>query len=129
MNVVRGRAGKQSEKRGGTFTGTVWGDSVLKEDGITVNNVFFEPNARTFWHRHGIGQVLIVTAGAGYVVNRDGEVNSVRAGDIVHIPAGEVHWHGASPESIFLHTAISVQTTEWLEEVSDEDYQKACKQG
>lgn len=127
MQVIRGRAGKQSEKRGETFTGTVWADSVFKDADITVNNVFFEPKARTFWHRHEVGQLLIITHGAGYVASRDGEAHSVRAGDTVYFPAGEVHWHGAGPNSYMLHIAISLKNTEWLEEVSDEDYQKATQ--
>lgn len=128
MQVVRGRAGIKSEKRADTFTGGVWGDSVLKDEGITVNNVFFEPGGHTFWHYHEMGQMLIFNEGAGYVVKRDGEVIAGRAGDIVYISAGEVHWHGAGPDSYLLHTAISLKKTVWLDEVTADDYQKACKQ-
>ena len=73
MRIARGRAGTPSEQRGPTFTGRVWADPVFAaEDGIMVNNVFFEPGARTHWHTHGVAQVLYVIAGEGRVQSRDG---------------------------------------------------------
>jgi quercetin dioxygenase-like cupin family protein len=90
-----------------------------------VNAVFFPPGGRTHWHRHERGQVLLVTAGRGYVQVRDGEGTWVAAGDVVHFPPGEEHWHGAGPESYLLHTAISLGTTEWLEAVSPADYERS----
>jgi quercetin dioxygenase-like cupin family protein len=122
-----GRTGKPSEQRGATFTGRVWADPVLPaEDGIMVSNVFFEPAARTHWHRHELAQVLQVLAGEGRVQSRDGSGSKLQAGDTVHIPAGEEHWHGAAPESYLLHLAVSVGVTEWLEAVSAEDYASAA---
>ena len=127
MRVAKGgRAGKPSEERGATFTGRVWADPVLAaEDGIMVNNVFFEPAARTHWHTHGVAQVLHVLAGEGRVQSRDGTGSKLQAGDTVHIPAGEEHWHGAAPDSFLLHLAVSVGATEWLDAVSDADYAMA----
>ena len=129
MRISRGRqAGKGSEMRGATFTGRVWADPVLApQDGVTVNTVFFEPAARTHWHSHDIGQVLYVTHGEGYARSKDGTGGRLTPGDVVHIPAGEVHWHGAGPDSYMLHVAISLGGHEWLDPVSDEDYAKAVE--
>jgi quercetin dioxygenase-like cupin family protein len=122
-----GRTGAPSEERGATFTGRVWADPVLgAQDGVMVNNVFFEPGARTYWHTHDVAQVLHVVAGEGRVQSRDGTGSKLRAGDVVHIPAGEEHWHGGAPGSYLLHLAISVGTTKWLDPVSDADYATAA---
>ena len=124
MRVTRGReADKTSELRGPTFTGDVWAEPVLATgDGVTVNTVFFTPRARTHWHHHEHGQVLLVTHGRGYVQVRGGEGTWVRAGDTVWFPPGEEHWHGAGPETWMAHNAISLGATEWLDPVTDEDY-------
>lgn len=126
MKIIRGReANAASERRGDTFTGEVWADPVLASTGgVTINNVLFTPRARTHWHRHERGQVLVVSSGQGRVYTRDGEGGVIRAGDTVFIPAGEEHWHGADAESYMLHLAISLGKTEWLEPVSDEDYDR-----
>jgi quercetin dioxygenase-like cupin family protein len=107
MRVARGRAaGAPSEARTATFTGRVFGDPVLPaEDGVMINNVFFEPGARTHWHTHGFAQILYVVAGEGRVQSRDGSGETIHVGDSVHIPAGEEHWHGATPGSYLLHYA------------------------
>jgi quercetin dioxygenase-like cupin family protein len=128
MRITSGRAaGAPSELRGETFTGRVWVDPVLgAEDEVSVNNVFFEPGARTHWHTHGVGQVLHVTHGRGLLWSSDeGRGVVLEPGDVAHIPAGERHWHGGAPDSYLLHLAISVGPTEWLEPVTDDDYQEA----
>jgi quercetin dioxygenase-like cupin family protein len=126
MRVIRGReAGTPSENRTSTFTGTVWADVLLGgEKGVTVNNVWFGPRSRTYWHTHDVGQILTVIAGSGFVVTREGVGEAISAGDIAWIPAGEEHWHGGSPDSFLLHTATSIGTTNWLDEVSEEDYDR-----
>ena len=127
MKINRGREqGRPSEHRGPTFTGSVWADPVLAdpEGGVNVGSVFFEPRSRTFWHSHGNGQILHVTHGHGRVRARDGSGGTVAAGDVVYSPAGEEHWHGAGPDSYLLHHAISLGPTTWLEEVTDEEYNK-----
>jgi quercetin dioxygenase-like cupin family protein len=131
MRVAKGgRAGTRSEQRGPTFTGRVWADPVLgAEDGIMVNNVFFEPAARTHWHRHEMAQVLYVLAGEGWVQARDGAGAKLQVGDTVHIAAGEEHWHGAAPAAFLLHLAVSLGATEWLDAVSDADYASAAPAG
>lgn len=127
MRIAKaGRTGAPTEERGATFTGRVWADPVLgAADGVMVNNVFFEPGARTHWHTHDVAQVLSVVAGEGRVQSRAGSGATIGAGDVVHIPAGEEHWHGAAPGSCLLHLAVSVGATNWLDAVSDADYASA----
>jgi quercetin dioxygenase-like cupin family protein len=131
MRIARGRApGVPSEERGATFTGRVWADTVLDPvDGVVVYNVFFEPGARTHWHTHEVTQVLYVLAGEGWVQVRGGPGGPITAGDTVHISAGEEHWHGARSTSYMLHLAVSVGETDWLDEVSDDDYVRAIANG
>ena len=124
MKINHGReAGTRSELRSATFTGEVWGDPVLPEtDSVLINNVFFAPGARTHWHTHHQGQVLVVAAGEGRARARDGSGGRLTAGDVVWIPPGEEHWHGASPDSYMLHLAISLGGHDWLDPVTDEEY-------
>ena len=125
MRISRGRKpGAPSERRTATFTGVVWADPVLADpdQALVVNTVLFEPGARTHWHRHTVGQILQVVAGKGWAANRQGEGGVMLPGDIVHIPAGEEHWHGASSDCYMVHTAISLGTTDWLEPVGDAEY-------
>ena len=89
-------------------------------------SVTFEPGARTAWHAHPRGQILIVTAGTGRVQNWGGPIEEIRAGDVVRIPAGEKHWHGASPHASMTHIAVTEHrdgtVVEWMEKVSDDQY-------
>jgi quercetin dioxygenase-like cupin family protein len=126
VRVARGRQLAPSEQRDATFTGRVWADPVLSPvDKVVVNNVFFEPGARTHWHTHEVAQILYVVAGEGRLQGRDGSGYALTAGDTAHISAGEEHWHGAAPGSYLLHLAVSVGATDWLEPVGDEDYARA----
>jgi 4-carboxymuconolactone decarboxylase len=89
-------------------------------------SVTFEPGARTAWHSHPRGQILIITAGTGRVQRWGDPIEEVRAGDVVRIPAGQKHWHGASPTASMTHLAISEHrdgsTVQWMEPVSNEQY-------
>ena len=89
-------------------------------------SVTFEPGARTAWHSHPRGQILIVTAGTGRVQRWGDPVEEIRQGDVVRIPAGQKHWHGASPQASMTHIAITEHRdgtrVEWMEKVSDEQY-------
>ena len=89
-------------------------------------SVTFEPRARTAWHSHPRGQILIVTAGTGRVQRLGGPIEEIRAGDVVRIAAGQKHWHGASPQSAMTHLAVSEHregsAVEWMEQVSDAQY-------
>ena len=89
--------------------------------------VAFEPEARTYWHVHPLGQTLVVTAGTGRVQHWGGPVQEIRPGDVVQIPPGVKHWHGASPDAPMTHVATVERpddgpSTVWMEEVSDEQY-------
>ena len=127
------RIGSQPSAKGPTdwFTGTVRIDPLFSatEKGRTGGaNVTFEPGARTAWHTHPLGQTLIITAGCGWVQRWDGPIEEVHPGDVVQFPAGEKHWHGATPTTAMTHIAIQEaldgKAVEWLEQVSDEQYQK-----
>ncbi len=115
-----------SEERGPTFTGTVWADPIMPAtDKVTINNVFFSPGARTFWHTHEHGQVLNVVAGSGWVCKAGEAPQQIRTGDIVWIAPHERHWHGAAAGSYMVHTATSLGVTSWEEEVAAQDYPAA----
>jgi quercetin dioxygenase-like cupin family protein len=111
------------------FTGTVRVDMPFGTDAparVGGALVTFEPGARTAWHTHPLGQTLIVTQGAGLVQRWDGPVQEIRTGDVVWIPPGQKHWHGATPRTAMSHIAIAEQlegkAVEWLEKVSDTQY-------
>ncbi len=91
-----------------------------RTSGATVT---FEPGARTAWHTHPLGQVLIVTSGVGRVQQWGGPVDEIRPGDVVRIPPGVKHWHGASPDSSMAHIGIvemlDGKSVDWMEKVSD----------
>jgi quercetin dioxygenase-like cupin family protein len=80
--------------------------------------VSFPVGVRSHWHRHPGGQFLYVTEGRGRVGTRDGRVAEVGVGDLVHAPPGEEHWHGAADDAGVTHLAVSLGSTEWLEEVA-----------
>jgi 4-carboxymuconolactone decarboxylase len=88
--------------------------------------VNFEPGARSAWHSHPVGQMLIVTAGTGWIQTWGGPIQEFHQGDIVLIPPGVKRWHGASPTSSMTHIAIQEESdgsnTTWMEKVSDEQY-------
>src|SRR5688572_11588258 len=96
MKIFPGRqTGATSEARTSTFTGQVFADPVMPTtDGVTINNVFFAPGGRTYWHTHEQGQVLTVVAGLGWICVEGEAAQPIRTGDTVWIPKGEKHWHG-----------------------------------
>jgi quercetin dioxygenase-like cupin family protein len=125
------RAGSQPSGKGPSdwFTGTVRIDplfSVRDPARAAGNTVTFEPGARTAWHTHPLGQILIVTAGLGRVQREGGPVEEIRPGDVVWFEPGEKHWHGASPTVAMTHIAIQEaldgKAVDWLEHVTDTDY-------
>ena len=91
-------------------------------------SVTFEPGARTAWHSHPLGQTLIVTAGRGWVQRWGGPVEEIRPGDVISIPPGEKHWHGAAATTAMTHMAIQEyldgKAVDWMEQVSDDQYRK-----
>jgi quercetin dioxygenase-like cupin family protein len=127
MKISHGHAsGQATTEVSETFTGSVLRDPVLSGDGApTVNSVTFPPGARTNWHTHADGQILIVTSGRGRASPRGGEATVLEPGDIVWFSPGEDHWHGAGPDTVMTHIAISLGTTAWGDPVIDEDYAAA----
>lgn len=112
------------------FTGTVRMDSFFQAPDparVTGASVTFEPGARTAWHTHPLGQTLLITSGLGRVQREGGPIEEVRPGDLVWFPPHEKHWHGASPTTAMTHLAIQEsldgKTVDWLEKVSDEQYE------
>jgi quercetin dioxygenase-like cupin family protein len=130
------RIGSQHSGRGPAewFTGTVRIDPLF---GATTparaagNAVTFEPGARTAWHTHPLGQVLIVTAGCGLVQREGGPVEEIHPGDVVWFEPDEKHWHGASPTTAMTHIAIQEaldgKAVDWMEKVTDEQYQAGSR--
>lgn len=93
---------------------------------VSTASVTFAPSARTAWHTHPLGQTLIVKAGVGRVQRLGGPIEEIRSGDVVWIPPGEKHWHGAAPSEAMTHIAIQERlgdsTGTWMEHVSDDQY-------
>ena len=110
------------------FTGRVWFGPLSHAEDRPLNalGVLFEPGARTDWHSHPEGQVLYVASGAGLVQTIDGETVEVGAGDVVHAPPGEEHWHGATSDSYMMHLSLTTGgATEWSpRKVTDEEYRQ-----
>lgn len=131
MKIIHGHAAdSSSEQRTTTFTGEVWADPILAPtEGVTVNNVFFAPQARTHWHTHEHGQLLMVIYGKGKVRAAAGDEHAIRPGDMVWISPGERHWHGAGEATCMAHVAISLGQPEWLEPVTDEEYRGSAGAG
>jgi quercetin dioxygenase-like cupin family protein len=111
------------------FTGDVYIDPVASGEApsrIRVNVVHFTPRARTAWHSHGLGQTLYVTEGVGRIQSRGEHVQEIRAGDVVHTPSGEEHWHGAAPDHFMTHLSMTENASgyedHWGEHVADGEY-------
>jgi quercetin dioxygenase-like cupin family protein len=126
------RSGSRSSGKGPAdwFTGTVRVDPLFEahEPARTSGAcVTFEPAARTAWHTHPLGQVLIVTFGLGRAQREGGPVEEIRPGDVVWFEAGEKHWHGASLNTAMQHIAIQEaldgKAVDWMQHVSDADYE------
>lgn len=110
--------------------------NMLSTEQVVIGNVTFEPKCRNNWHvhhaNHGGGQMLLVTAGEGWYQEWGKKPRKLQPGDVVHIPAGVKHWHGASADSWFQHLAIEVPgencKTEWCDPVSDIEYENLGKE-
>lgn len=114
------------------FTGTVTMEPVIEAPAparLRALMVRFDPGARTNWHTHPLGQTLVIVEGEGLVGLRGQPPRRVAAGDTVWFAPGEEHWHGAAPDKPMAHLAMqeaeSGRTADWLEPVSDADYQQA----
>ena len=136
MNIIRSGIQPSAKAPADWFTGAVRIDSRFKGTDparIAGAIVTFEPGARTAWHTHPLGQTLIVTSGCGRAQRWGGPIEEIRPGDIVWFPPGEKHWHGAAATTAMTHIAIQEQlegkTVDWLEQVSDGQYQAASGAG
>jgi len=116
------------------FTGSVRVEMLYAAVGperASAGMVSFAPGARTAWHTHPLGQTLVVKSGVGRVQRWGGSIEEIAAGDVVHIPPGVKHWHGAAPGSAMTHIAITEahddKTVEWLEQVTDVQYEAKQK--
>lgn len=90
----------------------------------SIGNVTFAPGSRNNWHSHKVGQVLLVTAGEGWYQEEGKAAQLIKKGDVVNIPPNVKHWHGATKDSWFVHLAMTLGETEWLEPVDDEWFNK-----
>lgn len=111
------------------FTGNVMQDPIIATAAparLVANSVSFQAGARTAWHTHPLGQTLYVISGLGRIQAKGGPVRELRPGDVVWIPPGEKHWHGASPTNGMTHLAMQEaqdgNTATWMEKVTDEEY-------
>ena len=131
MKIIRNASQASVSGSADYFTGNVRIDGMLQAEeparvgGATVT---FEPGARTAWHTHPLGQTLIVTQGRGWVQELGKDVQEINPGDIVWIPEGVKHWHGATAETAMTHIAIAESlngsVVDWMEHVTDEQYRK-----
>ena len=126
------RAGSQPSGKGPVdyFTGTVRIDPLFQAAApgrVVGASVTFEPGARTAWHTHPLGQTLVVISGLGRAQREGGPLEEIRPGDVIWFPAGEKHWHGASPTTAMTHFAVQEnlagKLVDWMEKVNDTQYQ------
>lgn len=131
QTITIARSGTQTSQQGPTanFTGSVRVDPLFQATTparATGGLVTFEQGARSAWHSHPLGQILIVTAGTGRVQQWGGAIEEIRRGDVVRIPPNVKHWHGAAPMTSMAHIAIvellDGKSTEWMEKVTDAQY-------
>jgi len=116
------------------FTGTAWLQMLVNNDSIyntSIGSVTFDPGARTNWHKHPGGQILLVTDGLGYYQEKGKPAQVIKKGDVVKIPPDTEHWHGATSGNSLTHIAISPNTDKgnvvWLTAVTDEEYNQSTK--
>jgi quercetin dioxygenase-like cupin family protein len=133
QNIAITRNGSRPSNEGPAeyFTGSVRVEMLFSASDpsrISGARVAFEPGARTAWHTHPLGQTLLVTDGTGWVQEWGGPVEEMRAGDVVRIPPGVKHWHGATATTRMTHLALQEQldgkAVDWMEKVSEDQYRR-----
>ena len=131
QTIAIARSGTQPSRQGPVenFTGSVRVEPLFNATAparASAARVSFERGARTAWHTHPLGQRLVVTAGAGWIQQWGGPIQEIRPGDVVWIPPGQKHWHGASATSSMTHIAIQEhldgKTVDWMEHVTEGQY-------
>ena len=131
--IIRAAARPTKKAPETNFTGVVLQDEVIAPEApsrLRASRVSFTPGARTNWHTHAVGQILYVLSGVGRYQMEGDAVQVLLPGDTVVIPPNARHWHGAAPDHMMAHLAMSEtsdkgEATTWLEPVSDADYLKA----
>ena len=130
MQIIKSGSRPTTKASSEYFTGNVWQDPIIEADEparVRALRVSFEPEARTAWHTHPLGQTLHVISGVGLIGLRNEAPQLIKAGDTVWIPPGEEHWHGASATNSMTHIAIQEaldgSVADWLDKVSDDEYQ------
>ena len=125
---------KGEKANNANFTGTAWVYMMITPDNTynsSIGNVIFEPKARTNWHKHPGGQILLVTDGSGFYQEKGKPAQLIKKGDVVRIPPDTEHWHGASSGNSLTHIAISPNqqkgSVEWLQPVTDAEYRESNK--
>lgn len=122
--------GRGAKINNGNFTGTAYLKMLVdadKDNPITAGNVTFEPGARTKWHLHPAGQIILAVDGKGYYQEKGQPKRAVHKGDVIKCPPNIEHWHGASEDSYFVQIAVGSNdkgAVVWLSPVSDEEYHK-----
>ena len=131
MNITRIGTRPSATGPAEWFTGTVRIDTFFQPQAparAVGASVTFEPGARTAWHTHPLGQILLITAGCGWAQREGGPVEEVHPGDAVWFSPGERHWHGATATTAMTHIAIQEQldgkAVDWEEHVSEKQYRK-----
>ena len=135
MKVIQAGATPSTPADPARYSGEVWTDALIEggpPGNVNVARVAFSPGARTAWHTHPFGQILIATAGTGRVQLAGEPAQRLAPGDSVAIAPGERHWHGAGPDQVFTHVSIQGATSEgtmanWSDLVSEEDYRQPAQ--
>ena len=129
MQIIKSNSRPTRKASSEYFTGNVWQDPIIEAAEparVRALRVAFEPEARTAWHTHPLGQTLYIISGTGLIGLRNKAPQTINVGDTVWIPPGEEHWHGASARNSMTHIAIQEalngSVAEWLEKVSDDQY-------
>jgi quercetin dioxygenase-like cupin family protein len=129
MEIKRNGSQPSSEGPADYFTGSARIDPLFQAPDparVTCASVRFEPGARTASHTHPLGQTLIITSGLGWMQREGGPIEEIRPGDVVWIPPGEKHRHGATATTAMTHIAIAEaqegKAVEWMEQVTDQQY-------
>jgi quercetin dioxygenase-like cupin family protein len=129
MDIKRSRCQPSAKGSAEHFTGALQIDPLFHAPApgrAVAVSVTFEPGARTAWHSHPLGQILIVTAGSGLTQCRGGPTKTIHAGDVIWCPPDQKHWHGATRTSAMTHIAVvealDGKKVNWMEKVTDEKY-------
>ena len=111
------------------FTGKAWNYSLVPNDNVyntLMGNVYFEPGARSNWHIHPAGQILVITDGEGYHQIKGQTRQTIKKGDVIKCPPNVMHWHGASPDTgmqqLYILSNTEKGIVQWLHPVTDAEY-------